>query len=172
MSQINAALIKSRIKIRSFFNEYLKRFFYNFNLSMVSPRNRCNWNCNQVQVNGTKWKKLAKGLRVLQQLMAWREWWRPIVSSWTMAWAVMTPLSLAAGSFVIASTIEEYLKYDVVTQTKRIHPQSILLPSVTFCSGSNMLELIKTAVYDAPDMTGLTHFVPGIKQEENEWPKI
>lgn len=87
-----------------------------------------------------------------------------------IVWALMTLLSLSVGSYAKGNALKEYLKYDVVTQTKRIYPQSILLPSVTFCSESNMLELIKTAVYDAPDMNGLTnltgeYFVQGIKQE-------
>lgn len=51
----------------------------------------------------------------------------------------MTLLSLLAGVYIIANTIQDFLKFDVFTQTKRIHSDSNSLPSVTFCSDATDL---------------------------------
>ena len=53
----------------------------------------------------------------------------------------MTLLSLGFGLYVIGNTIIDYMKYDVFTQTKRIHPESNTLPTVSFCSDANLTDL-------------------------------
>lgn len=53
----------------------------------------------------------------------------------------MTVLSLSAGLYIIAQTTDDFYKYDVLTQTKRINPQSNLLPAVSFCAKSNLRDL-------------------------------
>lgn len=63
-----------------------------------------------------------------------------------LMWLLMTLLSLLAGLYIIGKTVDDYLQYDVFTMTKRIHPGSNLLPSVTFCSDADLTD-ISTLVY-------------------------
>jgi hypothetical protein len=49
-------------------------------------------------------------------------------------WTLMSLISLIAGLILTTETIQDYLKQDVFTQTKRIQANSSLLPSVIFCS--------------------------------------
>ena len=64
-----------------------------------------------------------------------------------VVWALMTLLSLFAGLYIIANTIKDYFKFDVLTQTTRINSDSISLPSVALCTWNTKLkEIIGNAV--------------------------
>jgi len=52
----------------------------------------------------------------------------------------MTVISLSAGFYIIANSISDFYKYNVVTQTKRTRPKSQLLPSVSFCANTNDID--------------------------------
>lgn len=63
-----------------------------------------------------------------------------------IVWTVMTVISLSAGLFIIAKTIDNFYKNDVFTLTKRKEPENHLMPSVAFCSDApNLHALIKHA---------------------------
>jgi len=50
-----------------------------------------------------------------------------------ISWLLITLISLVFGLYLTSGTINEYLQYNVFTQTKRIQATSSPMPSVTFC---------------------------------------
>jgi hypothetical protein len=66
-----------------------------------------------------------------------------------LLWPLATLLSLAFCLYIILNTVTYYLKYDVLTHTKRKHTAESTLPSVTFCSDNqtNLATLFQSAVF-------------------------
>ena len=52
-------------------------------------------------------------------------------------WSLLIFISAFFGLYVIGKNIAEFLRYDVVTLTKQIEPESIIFPSITLCEGSD-----------------------------------
>ena len=52
-------------------------------------------------------------------------------------WSLLIFTSAFFGLYVIGKNIAEFFKYDVVTLTKKIEPESIIFPSITVCEGSD-----------------------------------
>ena len=50
-----------------------------------------------------------------------------------LIWILALLTSTTFGMITLHNTIDEYLKFDVITQTKRVHPDSVTLPSVIIC---------------------------------------
>ncbi len=67
----------------------------------------------------------------------------------------MTLVSLAFGLYLTSETVQEYLQYDVFTQTKRIEATSSLMPSVTFCfknpETQNLTTFFSKASFSTPN---------------------
>lgn len=80
-----------------------------------------------------------------------------------MIWTVMTLVSLSAGLFIIAKTMDSFYQNDVFTQTKRMQPEYHLMPSVTFCSdATNLHALVNRAQFietnRSTDLTGIDFY--------------
>ena len=63
-------------------------------------------------------------------------------------WLLMSLVSLAACIEILVKTTNNYLAYDVFTQTKRIHPAISVLPTVVFCTDStDLTQVFSQAVF-------------------------
>ena len=63
-------------------------------------------------------------------------------------WLLMSLVSLAACIQILVKTSQDYLSYDVFTQTKRVHPVISILPTVVFCTDStDLTQVFSEAVF-------------------------
>lgn len=68
-------------------------------------------------------------------------------------WIIMILASTLCGVFTVINTYRDFLKFDVITQTKKMEEKSITFPAVTFCNlkyeSFELIELITSCQYDS-----------------------